>query len=159
MATRFQVVPAAYVLLVRGEGADREVLLQLRGPATDYRPGHWASGAAGHVEYGESVAAAAVREGREELGIELAESDLEPLCTLQRTLPGCPDPIEQRVDFFLTTRVWAGEPAVREPGKAGELRWCRLDGLPEPMVPHELLVLRRLAAGAVPAFLSLGFDG
>ena len=52
---RFQVIPAAYLLLTRGEGDDLEVLLQLRGPGTSYMPGHWASGAAGHVELGESV--------------------------------------------------------------------------------------------------------
>ena len=70
--SRFQVIPAAYLLLTRGEGDTLEVLLQLRGPGTGYLPGHWASGAAGHVEYGESVFVAAAREAAEELGISYA---------------------------------------------------------------------------------------
>jgi len=155
---RFQVVPAAYLLLLRGDDRDPEVLLQLRGPGTDYMPGHWAAGAAGHVEYGESVFDSAAREAAEELGIGVHPAHLTPLCVVQRTLPGCADPIEQRADFFLTTREWSGEPVVQEPRKATELRWCRVSAPPEPMVPHEAVVLHRLASGAVPAVISLGFD-
>ena len=155
--TRFQVVPAAYLLLTRGEGDDTEVLLQLRGRATDYMPEHWASGAAGHIELGESVAVAAAREAEEELGITVDPADTEPLCAVQRTLPGSDDPIEQRVDFFLSTRRWSGEPTILEPDKCLELRWCRPAELPEPMVPHEREVLSRLASGSLPPVLSIGF--
>ena len=151
------MIPAAYLLLLRGGGDKTEVLLQLRGPETSYMSGHWASGAAGHVEYGESVAAAAAREAEEELGIDVEPADVEPLCALQRTLPGVPDPVEQRVDFFVTTRRWVGEPAIREPGKCLELRWCRVGALPQPVVPHERHVLTRLAAGQVPPVMSFGF--
>jgi 8-oxo-dGTP diphosphatase len=153
----FQVIPAAYLLMLRGSGRATEVLLQLRGPDASYMSGHWASGAAGHVEYAESVAAAAAREAREELGIEVDPADVAPLCAVQRTEPGNPDPVEQRVDFFVTTRRWAGEPAIQEPGKCLELRWCPLGELPEPVVPHEQAVLHRLAAGNVPPLISLGF--
>jgi 8-oxo-dGTP pyrophosphatase MutT (NUDIX family) len=155
--TRFQVIPAAYLLLTRGSGEEVEVLLQHRGPGAGYLPGHWASGAAGHVELGESVFVAAAREAAEELGVTVDPADISPLCAVQRTLPGCDDPVEQRADYFLTTRSWAGEPTVQEPAKAVELRWCRPTALPEPMVPHERVVLEMLAGGAVPPIISLGF--
>ena len=155
--TRFQVIPAAYLLLMRGEGEDLEVLLQLRGPGTSYLPGHWASGAAGHVELGESVFVAAAREADEELGISVEPADVDPLCAVQRTLPGCDDPVEQRADYFLATRRWSGEPTCREPQKCVELRWCRPSALPEPMVPHERVVLELLAGGRLPPILSVGF--
>jgi 8-oxo-dGTP diphosphatase len=155
--TRFQVIPAAYLLLMRGEADDLEVLLQLRGPGTGYLPGHWASGAAGHVEYGESVAVAAAREAAEELAITVDPADIDPLCAVQRTLPGCDDPVEQRADYFLTTRRWSGDPTPQEPDKCVELRWCRPAELPEPMVPHERVVLDLLAGGAVPPIVSIGF--
>ena len=160
---RFQVVPAAYVLLQRpSERASgtraSEVLLQLRGAGASYMPHHWASGAAGHVEYGESVAVAAAREAAEELGIGLDPADLRPLCALQRTEPGNPDPIEQRVDFFLLAERWTGEPTVQEPAKCERLGWFALDDLPSPLVPHEEHVLRLLARGEVPPVLSLGFS-
>ncbi len=155
--TRFQVIPAAYLLLVRGEGDDFEVLLQLRGPGAGYLPGHWASGAAGHVEQGESVFVAAAREAAEELAIQVAPSDIGPLCAVQRTVPGCDDPVEQRADYFLTTRRWTGEPTIQEPAKCVELRWCRPGALPEPMVPHERVVLGLLAEGSVPPIISIGY--
>ena len=153
----FQVVPAAYLLLLRELADGTEALLQLRGPGASYMSGHWACGAAGHVEYGESVAAAAAREAEEELGITVDPVALEPICAVQRTEPGNPDPIEQRVDFFLVAREWRGEPSIREPAKCLELRWCRLSDLPQPVVPHEREVLERLAVGRVPPVLSLGF--
>ena len=155
--TRFAVVPAAYLLLLRGEGADLEVLLQLRGPGTTYKPGHWATAAAGHVELGETVFAAAAREAQEELWIGVDPGDVAPLCAMQRTLPGVSDPVEQRVDFFLTTRTWTGEPQVREPQKCSALGWHRPSALPEPMVPHERVLLGMLDAGHVPAVVTFGF--
>ena len=133
------------------------MLLQLRGPETTYMAGHWAAAAAGHVEAGESVLEAAVREAREELGVEVDPDALTPLCVMHRTDPGNPAPIEQRVDFFFTAREWAGEPSIREPGKCVDLRWVSLTELPEPTVPHERFVLDRLAAGDVPAVVTFGF--
>lgn len=154
---RFQVVPAAYLLLLRGEGGALEVLLQLRGPGTSYLPGHWATAAAGHVELGESVYVAAAREAAEELGIDVDPAAMQPLCAMQRTLPGVTDPLEQRVDYFLTARAWSGAPSIQEPDKCIELRWCRPRSLPDPMVPHEARVLGLLAAGQVPPIVTYGF--
>ncbi len=161
MTERYRVVPAAYVILVRPssaglEGLD-EVLLQLR-QSTGFMDGHWACGAAGHVEAGESVQQAAVREAREELGIDIDPADLEPLTALHRT-EGTGLAVDERVDFFFTCRRWSGRAAPQE-AKAAELRWVALDGLdelPGPVVPHEREVLVRLAAGDVPAFGSFGF--
>ena len=153
----FAIFPAAYLLLCRGEGRDLEVLLQLRGPGTSYMAGHWATAAAGHVEPGESVYAAAAREAAEELGIVVATDDIEPLCSMQRTQPGVTDPIEQRVDWFLTTRRWSGEPTILEPDKCTELGWFRPDRLPGPMVPHEERLLGLLAADRLPPIVTFGF--
>lgn len=154
---RFSLVPAAYLLLLRGHGPTCEVLLQLRGPGTSYLAGHWASAAAGHVEPAESVFAAAAREAAEELGVTVGPADMTALCAMQRTLPGATDPVEQRVDFFLTTRTWSGAPRIREPEKCSELRWVSPSNLPEPMVPHEAHLLGLLASGAVPAVVTFGY--
>lgn len=154
---RFQVVPATYVLLVEQgpeETADRVLLSYRRG--TGYMDEHWAFGAAGHVEAGESVLAAAVRETREELGVELRAADLQPLTVMHRTARNG-DPIDERVDFFFAARTWAGTPERREPHKSAAIEWFALDDLPTPVVPHELQVLRHLGAGTVPAVTLAGF--
>jgi 16S rRNA (adenine1518-N6/adenine1519-N6)-dimethyltransferase len=51
----------------------RELFLQKRSRLKDVHPGAWDSSAAGHLEPGESYAAAAVRELAEELGIDGAQ--------------------------------------------------------------------------------------
>lgn len=151
MIDRFQVVPAAYVILRR----DERVLLQLR-QNTGYRDGHWATGAAGHVEADESVLHAACREAAEELGVTIAPADLSPLTTLHRT-HGNHQPIDERVDFFFECRRWEGEPRVIETRKSADLRWFDLTALPTPVVPHELVVFEALREGTVPPILTFGF--
>ena len=150
---RFVVVPAAYVFLLREGDRGTEVLLQLR-QNTGYMDDHWAAAAAGHVERGETAYDAAQREAHEELGI--TGLDLGFVTSMQRTLRDLP--IDERVDFFFTARSWAGEPAIQEPTKAAELRWCPLSALPSPVVPHELFVLEGLRTGGLPAYTSRGFD-
>ena len=153
---RFRLVPAAYLILRRRgpEGAP-EVLLQLR-EGTGFMDGHWAAGAAGHVEAGESVVEAAVREAHEELGITVDADDLRPLTVMHRGEPGGPA-LEQRVDVFFEADRWTGEARREEAAKAADLRWFPLDALPQPVVPHELRVLQALAAGDVPRLMVHGF--
>lgn len=148
---RFQVVPAAYVLLRR----DEQILLQLR-QNTGYRDGHWACAAAGHVERGESAFAAAVREAEEEIGILIDPADLTPLTAMHRT-HGNDRPIDERVDFFFECRRWSGEPAIREPSKQADLQWFSLESLPEPVVPHELSVFIAVSDGTLAPVTAFGF--
>ena len=144
------VVPASYVFLLRDGAQGPEVLLQLR-QNTGYMDDHWAAAAAGHVERGETAYDAARREAAEE--IDVADLALEFVTSMHRTRGG--EPIDERVDFFFTARSWVGEPRIMEPTKAADLRWCPLDALPDPVVPHELMALRALGTGA--AYLTHGF--
>ena len=109
---RFVVVPASYVFLTRGAGADTEVLLQLR-QNTGYIDDHWAAAAAGHVERGETAVDAARREAAEEIAV--GDLDLEFVTAMQRTRHDLP--IDERVDFFFIARSWSGEPRIVEPHK------------------------------------------
>jgi 8-oxo-dGTP diphosphatase len=149
---RFVVVPAAYVFLLRDGEAGTEVLLQLR-QNTGYMDDHWAAAAAGHVERGETAYDAAHREAHEELGVK--DLDLSFVTSMQRTRHD--EPIDERIDFFFTSRSWTGEPRIVEPDKAGDLRWCPLDALPDPVVPHELSVLESLRTGTTRAYSTFGF--
>lgn len=148
------VVPAAYVFLLRADGAGgTEVLLQLR-QNTGYMDDHWAAAAAGHVERGETAYDAAHREALEEIGV--SDLDLAFVTAMQRTRHA--DAIDERIDFFFTARSWSGEPRIVEPLKCAALRWCALDDLPEPVVPHELRVLEALRGGSAPPYTTFGFE-
>jgi 8-oxo-dGTP pyrophosphatase MutT (NUDIX family) len=150
-STRFSVVPAAYVYLRR----DDQVLLQHR-QNTGYMDGMWVAGAAGHIELGETAATAAVREAREELGIELKVMSLQPATIMQRT-DGTATPNEQRADWFFTATEWAGEPSAMEPDKCAQVAWFPLLALPDAMPEYERFVLNGLAAGQLAPFTSFGF--
>jgi 8-oxo-dGTP diphosphatase len=152
---RFQVVPAAYVFLRRTQDGVEQLLLQLR-QGTGYMDGHWAAAAAGHVESGESVLDAAVREAAEELGIMIDPADLVPLCAMHRTVAPH-GPIDERVDFFFECRRWAGHPKTQEADKSADLRWFPLDGLPEPVVPHEHQVMTAVRDGSLRSIVTHGF--
>ena len=154
---RFQVVPAAYVLLRRTQDDAEQLLLQLR-EGTGYMDGHWAAAAAGHVEAGESVLDAAVREAAEELGIDIDAANLVPLCAMHRTVAPH-GPIDERVDFFFECRRWRGEPRLQESDKSVDLRWFDLDELPDPVVPHELQVMTALRDGSLQPVVTHGFSG
>jgi 8-oxo-dGTP diphosphatase len=132
-----------------------DVLLQLR-DNTGYMDGYWAAAAAGHVEQGESVLAAAAREALEELGITIEPADLLPLCAMHRT-HGNRNPVDERVDFFFECRHWLGEPRTLEGDKAVDLQWFALDQLPDNVVPHERRVLDGLLTGDLAAVLTFGF--
>ncbi len=128
------------------------MLLQLR-QNTGYMDDHWAAAAAGHVERGETAWDAARREAGEEIGV--TDLVLEFVTSMQRT--GNDLPIDERIDFFFTARTWSGEPRLVEPDKAADLRWCPLDALPRPVVPHELAVLRMIGDDAVVPYSTFGF--
>jgi isopentenyl-diphosphate delta-isomerase type 1 len=61
---------AVHVLVFNGRG---ELFLQKRSMQKDCFPGAWDSSASGHLDRGEEYDACAVREVREELGVQLRE--------------------------------------------------------------------------------------
>ena len=108
----FRVVPAAYVLLIDGDG---RVLLQLRA-GTGYRDGFWAAAAAGHVEAGETFRECCVREIEEELeltvgvGFSIAERPFRPEVEYTAMSGGAKVETRYRVELFaveLTTAAVA----------------------------------------------------
>jgi 8-oxo-dGTP pyrophosphatase MutT (NUDIX family) len=141
------------VFLLRDGISGPEVLLQLR-QNTGFMDGHWAAAAAGHVEKGETAYVAARREAEEEIGV--GDLALEFVTAMQRTRGG--EPIDERVDFFFTSRSWSGEPRIVEPAKCADLQWFPLDTLPDPVVPHELVVLRGIINGELAPYTTFGFN-
>jgi isopentenyl-diphosphate delta-isomerase type 1 len=61
---------AVHILIFNGRG---EVFLQKRSMKKDTFPGAWDSSASGHLDTGEDYDSCAVRELREEIGLELGE--------------------------------------------------------------------------------------
>jgi 8-oxo-dGTP diphosphatase len=113
-----------HLLFFRGD----QVLL-LRRFNTGYADGQY-SVPAGHLEGGETVVAAARREGREETGVRIEAEDIAFSSVVHRK-DG-----DERVDFFMHVRNWQGEPVNTEPDKCDELRWVHVNQLPDNVIPY-----------------------
>ena len=120
---------------------DDQILL-LRRFNTGYADGQY-SVPAGHLDGGETVMAAAVREAREETGLHLAAADLVFSSVMHRMEE------EERVDFFVHVRRWQGEPANTEPDKCDELRWVNVTELPANTIPYVKAGIENHQAGTV----------
>ena len=135
MIERFKLVSAVHLFLIR-EG---QVLLLLR-RNTGYEDGSY-SVVAGHLNGGEEVRAAAIREAEEEVGIEISPQDVEVVGVMHRRSD------DERIDFFLAASSWSGEIINNEPGKCGDLSWFDLKELPENVIPYVSRALENYRRG------------
>jgi 8-oxo-dGTP diphosphatase len=121
---RHKLVGDVHLILLNPAG---EVLFGQR-HNTGYEDGTWHL--TGHLEAGESVVAALIREAREETGIVIKEPAVEFAHVMDNSSS------RGRAAFFFTFQRWAGVPENREPGKCGALKWFPLGALPEHMIGY-----------------------
>jgi 8-oxo-dGTP diphosphatase len=134
MRARFPV--AVHLFFLR----DDQILL-LRRFNTGYEDGKY-SVVAGHLEAGETVTQAAIREAREEAGVTLAPDDLQVVLVMNRKSE------DERIDFFVVVRRWAGEITNTEPLKCDHLAWFPLASLPQNTVPYVKYAIERYLEGS-----------
>jgi 8-oxo-dGTP diphosphatase len=123
-SVRARFPATVHLLFLRGH----QILVSRR-LNTGYRDGEY-SVPAGHLDGGETVRAAALREAHEEVGLQLREQDILFSSVMHRLED------DERVDFFVQVLAWEGEPFNSEPEKCDDLRWVDLDALPENTVPY-----------------------
>lgn len=125
---------AAHVWIVT---PDRRVLLQRRAWQKENWPGKWDVSVAGHVGAGETAEEAAIREAREELGLELR--DLEPVGTVreQCVLNGGTYIDNEVHEIFLARRDVDLDTLTLDPNEVAEVALVPLDELASfDLVPH-----------------------
>jgi len=143
-----KVIVAVYAIFEK----NGEVLF-LKRENTGYFDGSY-SLPAGHIDGNETARAAAVREVKEEVGLDILADDLGLVHVIHRKSP-TPVPHE-RIDLFFKLNKWQGEPTNAEPHKHAEVKWLPVIKLPENIVPEVRSALDKIAAGE--AFSELGFD-
>lgn len=132
---------AVHIIIRHGD----DILLVLRS-ATGYEDGKYCL-PSGHVEEGESFSAAAVREAREEVGLELNQNDVGFIYLQHRLAINELGEPEVWIDAFFDAGSWRGEPTNAEPDKHSQVAWCDTEGLPENMMASHRFALERIAAG------------
>lgn len=136
-------IPVGVHVLMEREGR----ILLMRRAGTGFFDGLY-SLPGGHVEPGESLGRTAVREMREEVGVDIDPAGLVHLGVVHRRSD------TNRIDFFLRAKAWAGEPRICEPDRCDALGWFARDDLPANTVAY---VREALAAGEGPWMLESGW--
>ena len=128
-------IPLAVHLFLLNEGR----ILLLRRHNTGYEDGNYST-VAGHVEGGEELKTAMIREAKEEAGIEILSGDLELVGVMHSMTD------KEYVCFFLKASAWAGEITNMEPDQCDDLRWFDIDNLPNNVVPYVLRAIENFRA-------------
>ncbi|MEV7416238.1 NUDIX domain-containing protein [Streptomyces sp. NPDC089919] len=126
------MVPVDVHLVLRRDGATGpEVLLSRRaGPV--YASGLWHL-PSGHLDAGEDMVGAVIREAREETGVLIGAADVTAAVTVHHRPP---TGSRSRLGVFFEVRRWSGRPRIMEPDRCDGMGWYPLDALPDPMVAY-----------------------
>jgi 8-oxo-dGTP pyrophosphatase MutT (NUDIX family) len=122
----FQAFSAIFPIILKGSPA--QILLHRR-QNTGYQDGKWDIAGSGHVDEGETATAAAVRECKEELGIDVAQADLNFAHLSHRIAKD-----RTYYDIYFTVNAYRGAPAIIEPEKCSALGWFPISELPGDMI-------------------------
>jgi mutator protein MutT len=122
---RHKLIGDVHLLLTDGQGR----VLFGRRANTGYEDGAYHV-PSGHLEAGESVVSALVREAKEEVGVTIDFLDVEFAHVMHNSSSG------GRIAFFFRVERWQGEPSNMEPDKCDDLAWISLHALPEQMIPY-----------------------
>lgn len=113
---------ASYVILRRGD----KVLFVLR-ENTSWMNGFYGL-PSGKVDIGESFSVAAVREGAEEVGVEIDSQDLKFTHVMHR------HDESDWVDVYFEVKKWEGEPYNAEPHVHSKIEWLDINKLPDNVI-------------------------
>ena len=122
MEERYKSMIVVDLMLTRKNNERDEVLLALR-KNTGYNDGNFEL-PGGHVETGEDLIQAMIREAKEELNIELKREDLKIKHILHRFKAN-------RINFIISTDKYEGTLEVGEPDKCEKIEWFDINNLPE----------------------------
>ena len=123
MAERFKIPVGIFIMLRQ----DNQVLLQLRQNCSF--AGNWGF-VGGHLDGNEQIVSAAIREAKEEIGVDILPKNLI-LRTICHSHKGA-----EYLQFYFECRKWTGEVQNKEPEKCAKLEWHSWDNLPQNTCPY-----------------------
>ncbi len=133
---RYQTKVAVFLVLIREKDGIKEVLLQER-VNTGYMDNMYDMACSGHLEKGETLTQATIREAKEEIGIDLKEEDLKMVALIH--------PYEEDyLNVFFEARKYEGIPEIKEPNKCDNLSWFDINKLPENTITRIRNVLENM---------------
>lgn len=101
----------------------KQILLQKRSANKRFNPNKWAL-CAGHVDAGESLESAALRELKEEVGINITTSDLKPFAEREFTIR---DSNSHITYFYYTKSNLNAKDFIIQKEELSEVKWFNID--------------------------------
>ncbi|WP_346962150.1 NUDIX domain-containing protein [Clostridium sp.] len=137
MGKYFKSLSAIFPIILQEKDDTIQILLHRR-KNTGYQDGKWDIAASGHVDEGETAKMAVVRECAEELGIDVKIKDLS-FVHLSHRVSNTGG--RTYYDIYFVVNKYHGIPKVIEPDKCSELRWFKIDDLPNEIIDIRKIVL------------------
>ena len=125
MLEKRNTIPVTVLLMLK---KGQKVLL-LRRFNTGYEDGNYCF-PGGHVEKGEPISKAMIREAKEEIGIEIKEKDLNLIHILNRKVKD-----NAYMDLIFECKDWQGEAKLMEKDRSDEIKWFDLNKIPYNIIP------------------------
>lgn len=138
---RFKAPAGVVLMLVREKNGKKTVLLQRR-QNTGFADGLLDLSCSGHVENGESMSDAVLRECREELGISLKSEDIEFVCFIHKR-----DGDAVYYYGYFICEKFKGSPKIMEKDKCAQLLWADIDELPLDVIPDRKIAVKAYKEG------------
>ena len=135
---RHTVIPAVYIIF-----RDGGKVFLLRRYQTGWRDGEYTF-PSGHLDGNESLKQAAIRESKEEVGVDIKPEDLKLVHVTHHVAD---EGDHERMDFYFEVLSYSGELKNNEPHKCDEAGWFDLDNLPENIIPTMRESLPGIAQG------------
>ena len=136
--------PSAIILmLIRERNGKKQVLLQRR-KNTGFADGLWDFSCSGKVEEGETMTCTAVREAKEELGVNINARDLRFAVLIHK----CDKPCNLvYYNAYFVCESFDGKPFIAEPEKCAELQWFDISNLPDDLLDDRRQALKAYFCG------------
>jgi 8-oxo-dGTP diphosphatase len=99
----------------------------------------------GHLDEGEHILEACIRETKEETGIALDPATLRLALSIHQRNPGS---THTRIGFAFEPGRWDGEPVIGEPAKCSQLVWTDPRSLPSDTVEYTAAIIGAIQRGA-----------
>ena len=135
---------AVHIFLIKG----KKILL-LHRENTGFNDNKW-SVPAGRLEEGESLSLGAIREAKEEVGVEIKVNDFEKKLIMHHH-----DDRGDRIYCFFLCQKWKNEVKNMEEDKCKEISWFDIEELPKDTLDHIKLALDSILKGET--YLEFGF--